>query len=289
MITNMVGLSAWGRLYAQITEPDLGDVEIVRMSPPRIDDAGGSVEIPFQIWPQLTPWAPATDEALPPDVVPELGYETDMITPAAPTKAVQIIYPNGSRELRIAFALPAQDYDVAEASYRVYTGDEPSAWRSMEEYPGEGDGGIGGIGEDYTANGAYVAGDFLGQEVDARVRVFAGDDGTYFSPSLHAVANVDNTTPSAPIVTPGSGDDAGQMSVTTHDVQVAAILFQKHGGFLDPTWTTLSRQSIRPYHSGSIFASGQGDYRILAETSGGVTGPAYAFTIDPPDSGGGSI
>lgn len=287
MITNMVGLAAWGRLYVQITEPDLGDVEIVRMSPPRIDDGGGSVEIPFQVWPALPAWNPASDEALPPDVVPELGYETDMITPAAPTKAVQIIYPNGSGELRIALTLPDQDYDVAEASYRIYTGDQPSAWRSMDEYPGKGGGGLGGVGDDYNVAGAYVAGNFEGQTIDARVRVFSGDEGTYFSPNLNAVVAVDNTVPSAPILTSSSIPGEMSWTATTHDVQVSAIVLQKHGGLLDPTWSTLNRQAVRPYQSVPIGAADSGTYRVFCETSGGVTGAFSTISISPPDNGGG--
>ncbi|TCR01058.1 hypothetical protein [Neorhizobium sp. JUb45] len=288
MITNMVGLAAWGRLYAQVTEPDLGDIEVVRLSPPRIDDSGGSVEIPFQIWPSMTAWNPATDEALPPDVVPELGYETDMITPAAPTKAVQIIYPSGSREMRIAFALPNQSYDVAEASYRVYTGDQPSAWRSMEEYPGKGDGGLGGIGGNngYSVNGAYVLGDFTAQTIDARVRVFSGDDGTYFSPSLQAVVTVDNTVPASPIITTSSGAEGQSRTATTHDVQVSAITLQKYGGLVNPVWVTLSRQSVRPYQIVPITPTGEGSYRVFCETSGGTTSAFSAFVIEPSSGGG---
>src|SRR3546814_11592822 len=102
MITNMVGLAAWGLLYADVTEPDLGDVERVRMEVPRVDDENGSVEIPFVVWPTLTAWNPAVDEAAAPDVVPELGYEKDMITPNAPYVALQITYQDGGDRESVA-------------------------------------------------------------------------------------------------------------------------------------------------------------------------------------------
>ena len=114
LTADMVGLAAWGMLYGTVQLPDLGDVLSVRMEAPRIDDDQGMVEIPFSVWPSLPTWVPSTDEASPPEPIPDFGYETDLTAPTAPTAATQVIYPDGSRELRVSYALPAQDFDIAE-------------------------------------------------------------------------------------------------------------------------------------------------------------------------------
>jgi hypothetical protein len=276
MVTNMVGLAAWGLLYAQIEEPDLGDIEKVKMAPPRIDDENSSVEIPFTVWPTLTPWNPAVDEAPAPDVIPELGYETDMITPDAPTGALQITYPDTSKEFRIGYSLPDQDFDIIEATYRTYTGSLPNAYQSMSE-------------SDVVA---WVATDLTGQTVDARVRVFNGDDGTYWSPVLHAVVSVDNSPPPAPeeidvVITGSSESTAASITVTVraNALNAASMLFRRRIRF-STTWsdyTDLDQENVRPGQEFTFSNVAPGDpeeieWQVIQITSNGTLGTPLTYT-----------
>lgn len=180
--TNMVGLSAWGLLYGTIEIPDLGDILKVRMEAPRIDDQNGSVDIPFLVWPMLPAWNTSTDEAPAPEDIPEIGYETTLTTPSTPSNATQVVYLDGAKEFRIQYALPSETRDTIEATCRVYSGSLPGAYQSMTE----------------TDSLAWIAADFTGSLTDSRVRVFNGDEGSYFSPVLNAVAAVDNAPCGAP-------------------------------------------------------------------------------------------
>lgn len=273
IVTNMVGLAAWGRLYAQIEEPDLGDLMNVRMDPPKIDDDNGSVEIPFTVWPELAPWNPAINEAPAPDVIPELGYETDMITPDPPTEARQITYPGGAKEMRVGFTLPVQDFNVVEANYRTYTGGLPDAWQGMGE-------------AGFTAG--YVGGDFLGQTIDARVRVFNGDDGSYFSDLASLTVIASNAACAAPEVVSGGVDTGDQelfVIVRATELRCAAIRLQRrvNGG----AYSTVATQNARPWQQLTFTdpaATGSGnttDWRLQTLTSDGTVGSAlpYSYTV----------
>ncbi|HEX5940501.1 MAG TPA: hypothetical protein VFZ12_09085 [Dehalococcoidia bacterium] len=290
MITNMVGLAAWGLLYAQITEPDLGDVEAVRMEPPRVDDENGSVEIPFVVWPTLTAWNPVADEAAAPDVVPELGYETDMETPDAPYGALQITYPNGGKELRVGFTLPDQDYSVAEAAYRTYTGGLPDAWSSMTEGPDADD-----------ATFAYVAGDYLGQTIDARVRVFNGDEGSYFSDPWNGTVVANNSAPGAPSHVSGGASHSGpggdlNVVVKANELRAAAVTLERRSrsGAIGGTWgawSAISQQNARPgvsltFTDSHSMGSSGGDieWRLRTLTSNGTGGAYREYSVSVPSS-----
>ncbi|WP_275790574.1 phage tail protein [Pararhizobium gei] len=170
LVTNMVGLAAWGALYGTVELPDLGDIELVRLSSPRCDDANGSVEIPFAVCPVLDPWNPATDEAPAPDAIPDLDYETDLDAPAAPSSAVQLTNEDGSKTFRVNYVITGDDHDDIEANYRVYYDGNPSAWFPMSEE------------EDH----ARASVDLSGAIYDARVRIFDEDDeASLFSDLLH--------------------------------------------------------------------------------------------------------
>ena len=277
MVTNMVGLAAWGLLYAEMEEPDLGDLMNVRMDPPRIDDENGSVEIPCTVWPTLTPWNPATDEAPAPDVIPELGYETDMTTPNPPTGAIQVTYPvGGGKAMRLNYTLPDQPHTAVEANYRTYSGGLPNAWQGMTE-----------VGSAY----AYVAGDLEGATIDGRVRQFNGDEGSYFSAPASLTVGVLNTAPSAPSVTGGVVTDPPpihlQVTATAHDIHVAALRLQRRIG--GGAWTTVSVQNARP-SQGIVFSDPVTDtssgttteWHIQALTSNGTAGTAVAFSYTAP-------
>jgi hypothetical protein len=280
MTTNMVGLAAWGLLYAEITEPDLGDVEKVRMDAPRVDDENGAVEIPFTVWPTLTPWNPATDEVSAPDVIPELGYETDMITPDAPSSATQITYPDGSRELRIAYSLPSQDYNVVEASYRIYTNGLPSVWQSMTE-----------VGSAY----AHDAANATGQEIDARVRVFNGDDGTFFSDPLHTVPVANNSACDTPDeVSINLAAKSITAKLRASEMRAASIRMERSEE--NGPWIEIDRQKCRPLQdvtftntsglNGGAFGATV-KWRFQTLTSNGTGGPFRTYTLNiPPNETG---
>ncbi|RKE84599.1 phage tail protein [Rhizobium sp. AG855] len=277
--TNMVGLAAWGLLYADITEPDLGDVERVRMDAPRVDDENGSVEIPFMVWPALSVWNPAVDEADAPDSIPELGYQSDLITPNAPSEIIQITYPGGAKELRIGFSLPSQTYDNTEANFRVYSGDIPGAWQSMAETPAPN-----------SAICAYASGDYLGQTVDGRVRVFNVDEGSSYSPNFKTVVTAFNATPSVPtqVSASTSPSTAGINVVTKHtETRVASLKMERQtnasGSF--GAWSLISQQDARPgqnitFNDSITIASGRTvNWRISAVTSDGSTSAYLSYSV----------
>ncbi|MCF6371041.1 phage tail protein [Rhizobium halophilum] len=285
MVPNMVGLAAWGLLYAQITEPDLLDVETVRMEAPRVDDENGSVEIPFVVWPTN----PAVDEAAAPDVVPELGYESDMETPDAPYAALQVTYPNGSQEMRIGFNLPSQEYDVAEAAYRTYTGGLPNSWTSTTEYPSQS-----------SAYLAYQAGNFEGQTIDARVRVFKGDEGSYFSDLLNAVVAVDNSAPGAPTHVSGDATYSGttgelNVMVRANELRAVAIKLQRRWRTYAlgtwSSWETISQQNARTRQNltftdsqGVTASGGEVEWRLQTLVSDGTGGSYRQIAVMIPGS-----
>lgn len=285
-VTNMVGLATWGVFYGEIELPDLGDIEKVRLSPPRVDDSRGSVEIPFVVWPSLSPWNPATDEAAAPDPIPEMQYESSLDTPVAPTVALQITYPiGGGKEFRIDYSLPG-GYTTIEATYREYTGGLPGAWQGMTELPSI----------------AYVADDVLGSEIDARVRIFDGDDSSYWSPLLHATVAENNSPCGQPTVvsggTSGGNSGFGQIDVvmTANELRAASIVLQRRidtgSGF--GSWSTRDEQNVRPAQQRTFsdgytnMSSSQHtvEWRLITRTSSGVDGTPRTYSLevwDQPD------
>lgn len=287
-VTNMVGLATWGVFYGEIELPDLGDVEKVRLSPPRVDDSRGSVEIPYTVWPALSPWNPATDEANPPDQIPEMEYESTLPTPAAPTAALQITYPiGGGKELRVAYGLPAVSYSTIEANYRAYVGGLPGSWNGMTE----------------QSFFAYAGADVLGLEIDARVRIFSGDDGSYFSPSLHAPVGVDNTPCDQPGVISGgtSGGTTGfgnlNVTVEANELRCASIRLERriNTGSGYGAWSARDEQNARPgqdltfndsYSNSSTTTQHTVQWRLMTRTTNGGDGTPRTYTVtvwDPPD------
>lgn len=280
--TNMVGLSAWGLLYGEITLPDLGDVLPVRMEAPRIDDEQGTVEIPFTVWPSMTAWNPSLDEASAPEPIPDLGYETDLATPTRPDAAIQVTFPDGSTELRVGFSLPSQTYDATEVTFRTYAGSLPNSWQGMTEGPLPS-----------AATYAYAVGNYLGDTVDARVRVFDGDDGSYYSPTLHAVVAVDNTACDAPSLASG-GTSATSTTATLNigviapELRVASVTLEVRTGASPGSisaWSLVSRSPTRPGHTlpfsdtRTLGASGgYVEWRVQTLTSDGTGGSYRTFS-----------
>jgi hypothetical protein len=279
---DMVGLAAWGLLRASVTLPDLGDVLPVRMEAPRINDDQGMVEIPFFVWPSLPAWNPVSDEAVAPEIIPDFGFETDLITPNPPTSTIQITYPGGGKEVRITYALPAQDFDTTEANYRSYSLGLPNPWQGMTE-----------VGETL----AYATADLLGQTIDARVRVFNGDDGSYFSAAASLVVATDNTACGTPTLDSGGVDGASlAANISVSELRAAYISLERRtkptaGSF--SVWSLISQLSARPGTSILVtdsvsFGSTGGDveWRLQTHTSNGTGGTYRNFSGSEPDTSG---
>jgi hypothetical protein len=279
-VTNMVGLAGWGVLYGNIELPDLGDVEKVKLSPPRVDDSRGTVEIPFSVWPSLPAWNPATDEADAPDPLPDMQYESDLPTPDAPTAARHITYPvSGGKELRIAYALPAGSFSTIEATYRAYSGGLPGLWLPTNE----------------QQTFAWAPVDRNGVDIDARVRVFEGDDGSYYSDLLHTTVSVNDTPCGQPHLVSGGvseTDSTGSLNVTVYadELRCASIRLDRRvdqGSGFGP-WLKRGEQDVRPnqnrafddsYTNGAAFENHTVEWRLITTTSGGVDGTPRTFSV----------
>ncbi|WLR92185.1 hypothetical protein [Shinella zoogloeoides] len=281
-VTNMAGLAAWGKYYGTMELPDLGDVEKVRMLSPRVDDGRGSVEIPFSVWPDLPAWNPETDEADAPDPIPEMAYESTLPTPDAPTAMVQITYPvSGAKEFRIAYALPGVSFDTAEATCRVYTGGLPGPWLPMAEQP----------------TFAHITADFLGQTVDARVRIFAGDEGSYFSPVFSQTGVVDDTPCGLPTHISGDAESSttgnGTINVTVEasELRCASIRLSRRwgpeGGSFG-SWSIIDEKDLRPGEDATFSDTYTNmtaavhivEWKLTTMTSGGIEGAPLVYSIE---------
>ncbi|MCL6708598.1 phage tail protein [Pseudomonas sp. R2.Fl] len=283
LATGFIGFAAWGILLGSVELPDLGDVLPMRMEPMRVDDASGTVEIPFSVWPTLPAWNPATMEAAAPDPIPDLEYQSDIQTPNAPTQALQITYPvGGGKELRIAYSMPAVEYDTIEAAYRTYSGGLPNSWTGMTE----------------QSTFAYDAVDAEGSQIDARVRIFNEDEGSNFSPVLSTTVGVSNTAPAAPSQISNTSSVSSvnvifDVLVEASQLRVAGIRLQRrqHSAIDDwSDWSTLDTQNARPGQDrafADIFVwpglVGQVQYRLFCLTSNGTTGDPLTYTFTAPE------
>jgi len=219
--TNIAGLAAWGCTYVDIDDDDAEETMLCRISPPRIDDEAGQVDIPYIVWPKALvdePWNPATMEADPPIEVPELQYESELDTPAAPSEASVVQYPDNSYETRVKFAA-VPGGSIAEAVYRTWPGGQPAPFQSMTEYNGGG-----------TTRYAWDAADTTGSRADFKCRFFNDDDeGSYYSPLLVVdPMEIDNTKPDAPNLTvsvsnDGSGNYTFNCSTRVTQLHVAQL------------------------------------------------------------------
>lgn len=265
--TNMAGMASWGLYYATIPFPDLNETPLCRILPPRCNDADGTVEIPFSVWPDAMinePWSPATMEAWPPDAIPSLEFSGDVPTPAAPSEATIVQYADLSYEVRLRFAAVSGGTQ-AEAVCRDYTDDLPNAYAAMVEYEGTG-------GTWY----AYRAEDLSGGRVDFRCRFFnADDDGSAFSPvaTVNPLA-IDNSTPDAPtldVVVSGTLPTLTfDVTATTTDMNVVRIVITQ-----DAVETA---DEVRP--NGSVSDS-YIESQQVADTTFTVTAVAYTSNGTP--------
>jgi hypothetical protein len=219
MKTNMAGLACWGLRTIEVEPPDLGEVLTLEIQPASIDDEDGTVEIPFHVQPVLAAWDPDTMEALPPDTVPDLEYETAIAAPSNATAAAVVTYPDTSIHTRFGYPDPGASYTV-EANYRIITAGIPGAWQSLAEWRATS-----------GASHAYVAADLTGQSIEFRHRLFnAEDDGSPWSETQSYTPAANNTAPGAPSVSvataysdSGGGYYADSTVTTPNDLQVAYV------------------------------------------------------------------
>ncbi|WP_353641313.1 phage tail protein [Mesorhizobium sp. WSM2239] len=282
--TNFAGLAAWGLTVADIELPDLDVTETCAIGTPRVNDDEGTVEIPFVVWPVLTPWNPAVDEAAAPPEVPEMTYESELDTPVAPSEASVVQYADLSYETRVKFT-GVDGGSIAEAVYRTYTGGEPDAYSSMTEYGGT------------TTWYAYAAVDTTGEKVDFKCRFFTSDDeGSYFSPLLTIdPMAIDNTAPAAPGLDVVS---TGPTEGTQYHVTATAILNGMNAVsfkiqqkiFLD--WTDVATSEGRPgttliYETdvGADAEPQEIEFRAMAYTSNGTESAIATDNVTIPGTG----
>ncbi|MBN7755545.1 hypothetical protein JYP46_01800 [Nitratireductor aquimarinus] len=279
--TNMAGLALWGRDYANITLSDIEETPVCKIAPPRVDDERGQVDIPFTVWPQElidSPWNPATMEAAAPEQLPNLQYESDLDTPAAPTRAVVVQVPGGAWETRVQYGTVSGG-TLAEANFRTYTGGLPDPWQGMAEWDNHVPGGDP-IPPPSPADRWYARDyeDTRGAKCDFRVRWYNGD-GEASYPSEYLTVDpmaVDNSLPNVPyqdIEYEDSGDTSQNRTFTItssphkDDIQVARMVM---------TWSAIGT----PSGSGTLY---DGVGRPLQEQVGsfeiGKPGQGSAHTI----------
>lgn len=179
-------------------------------------------------------------------------------------------YAGGAYELRLPIS-GAGDGSGVEANFRGYTGSLPDSWQAMTE-----------VGRTL----AWVAGDYRGDKLDFRARVYNSDGETsYFSD----VANVpslaiDNAAPSAPaisgvtVIRDQFGTTTGyQVTVTGSSITAAKMVI---------TATGAATQTVdwRPGNSTSIIAdvtSGIKTFTATAYASNGTAGPTTTLNYNP--------
>ncbi|WP_459077765.1 phage tail protein [Mesorhizobium sp. A623] len=278
---NFAGLAAWGRTVAAIPLPDLDIVETCAIGTPRVNDDSGTVEIPFIVWPDLSPWDPAIMEADAPAVVPEMQYESELDTPTPPSFATVVQYSGGGYETRTVFSAVSGG-TIAEAVFRTYSAGQPNAFASMTEYSGSG-----------STRYAFVAGNTVGSKVDFKCRFFNDDDdGSYYSPLLTVdPMTITNSIPDAPsidAVVTVDGTYQFDITLKSSTFHVTRLRVEKYVGPLPTDWVDLTSSNARPqvgfvFHHEEI-QGGQTrlmQLRAFAMTSNGTSGPPanYSYSI----------
>lgn len=178
--TTFAGMAAWGLRTVTFRVPDFGaDNGLLSLKsvidPVSVDDEAGACEIPFTVIPPelKVPWDADTDEVAPPPVLVDVEYEADIPTPGVPDEAVAVEVSPGNWRVELRYTPPAEA-DTTEASYRSYTGGEPDPWSSMEEV---------------NSTLSILDGDYRGQQMDFRYRVFNGSGASsYLSPILEVAS-----------------------------------------------------------------------------------------------------
>lgn len=256
--TNMAGLATWGHTTANLELPDLDKTVAVAIGVPRVNDGDGTVEIPFVVWPDLSPWNVTRDEAPPPDKIPDMEYESELPTPIRPYDLAQVRYADNTYELRASFKGVSGGTD-AEVVVRRYVDGEPELWETMTDYGS-------GVGNRY----AYKNANFNGDKTDLRVRFFNNDDeGSYWSPYLTAdPVFINNTKPAPPNITV-EYESGGENSSAGYDVTVFSDNINVRSCRLLLDGVQIASGNVRPL---------QGIFRSLGNLSGGSHGRTYILT-----------
>ena len=271
MTTYLGGLAAWGTKTIS-TEFDYidGDVKLEVLSVEQ-NFSDGTVQITGFVQPELTAWVTATDEALPPDVVGEPAYETEIATPASATATAVITYPSsGGTFTRIAYADPGASLTV-EANYRIVTAGVPGAWQSMTEYRASG-----------GTSHAYVSGSLAGQTIDFRHRLFnAAEDGSKWSDIASFTPAVNNSAPAAPtLVVSYSGDTqtiTANITAPT-SLQVSYIVLTGNGT-LGGTFAIKPGEAFASLKTGVLVGSGTYTVTATPYASNGTAGTPATQSI----------
>jgi len=283
--TNMAGLAAWGVSYANVVDEDAEETMLARFAPPRIDDEQGQVDIPYIVWPQELidqPWNPATMEAPPPELAPDLQYETDIPTPAMPSEAAVVQLSGGAWETRMRFT-EVSGGDIPEAQYRYFSGGQPTQWAGMTEYEASGN------------QYAYVAADTRGARTEFRVRYADNDEVGYFSdPLVVDPLNVNNTPTGQPNVDFGTavGISSVDASWTISAPELRAVkLTLEHNTGLSG-WVTLAtfddyrpgetKQVQQSYSRPGGITPAEVQWRVASYTSDGTRGTYRTGSFDVP-------
>jgi len=265
--TDMAGMATWGARCIDVEVPDLGEIVTVLPQPPRTRDDSGEVEIAFAARPVLDAYNANTDEALPPQPIPDLSYTSaDVTAPDMPTSATCIVYPDATYEVRMAFTVPGSPTSI-ESTYRSYAGALPSPWTGMTEV-----GPIGGL------RFSWAPGDYRALPLDFRVRVFnATDDASNWSPVLSLVGSVDPAAPSAPT---GTWDGAYIVATAPISLNVAYLRFT---GALTGVFNVRPGQQVTAPLPQTAFGQ---TVTITAYSS--TDAPGTPVTVSVPGSGGGA-
>jgi len=270
VVTDFSGLAAWGCRYGTITDPVNGQAQLAQLGTARIDDAAGQVSLPFVIWPALTAWNPAADEADAPEEIPPFEYESTLEKPAAPAEYAQVRYHGGGAyEIRMRFT-GVSGGTTAEAVFQQVIGGVGQPNQSMQEYVGTG-----------GAWHAWDTDDRTGQHVRFKARWFnADEEGSAFSDPLDAnPVAVDNTAPAAPTltVTPSFNSSTNiwtfAVSAKTAQLRVVKIVLQQ---LIVSTWTDIETGNVRPEQT----VAKSIDIAKPATGSETIKFRAYAYTTD---------
>lgn len=285
IITNMAGLAAWDQTVINIAFPDLDETAVCLIppnAPPRIDDAGGRVEIPFIEQPELSEWDPASDEAPAPEEIPDLAYDAALPTPTTVT-ALIVEYPDTSKEIRFRYGLSGS-YTVTEASYRLYSGGLPGSWSAMTEVA--------------SPIFAWATAGAQGQVADFRVQIFNADgEGSYPGELSVTLAEV-NTAPGMPEGSYTGNHNALDMEATTAiaDLHTATLRLRRrfldasvspsYGAWQDRDGPDVVRPGLVVEYSDSTpgvsFDFGDKvEWQIVPTTSDGTEGTPLSFEFEP--------
>ncbi|WP_226576689.1 phage tail protein [Acuticoccus sediminis] len=275
------GLYAINRRIIDLSVPDVGTDGAMVPARTRIDDNvivdddGGTCNLSVKLIPALLrdePWDVDRDSVLPSPKMEAPQYEAELDKPDAPFSACAVQYQpggdmSGAYEMRVRYSA-VDDATKSEANYRTYTGSDPDLWQGMTE-----------IGTSH----AWLAGNYVGEKVDFRVRMFNGDDeGSDLSDLLEiASLAIQNNTPNEPSVlveVQGMPEDNLHLTITA-PAEISVVQITVHGSTYD----------VRPLQTITHdVALGSSDVtvEVWAETTDGTESTRWEYTWTAPEPEG---